>query len=105
MTDDLKQLLHNADQVATAPSITLPELVQRVQRTARRDRCVAACGLAILLLSLTIAPLVFRRQHHPEIANIKTTNLKSEISDPLDAAVHEKTVALIESMRRAPRKS
>jgi hypothetical protein len=105
MTDDLKQLLRNADRSATGPSMTPAELVRRVQRTARHDRRVAVCGLAVLVLAISLAPIAFRHQDQTGLAIRPIPNLKSEISDSLEAALHEKTVAFIESMHQPPRKS
>jgi hypothetical protein len=99
MTDDLKQLLRDADATAPIPSVDATSLPYRIRRTARNQRRVAACGLAIGMVML-MSPL-FLRHLDRGTSSPAPTFVKS---NDLDIELLERTVALLETRPARPQR-
>lgn len=98
MSDELQQLLRDADTSAPAPALDTTNLPNEIRRTARNQRRVAACGLAILLL-LICTPVLFRHTTKtPDspvpVATVATTEF--------DAQLHRRTAALLIQWEKHP---
>jgi hypothetical protein len=99
MTDNLEQLLRDADAGATAPVLTPGDLSHRVRRTARNQRRAAAVGLAIVAL-LACTPLLLLQKHPSQLAS-KTPEPRA--TPNIDDLIHERTAAILEAFPRRAR--
>ena len=108
MSDELKQLLSRADASAPTPTILVDRLPSRIRRTARNQRRLAACGLAILFLSIVTSVLIFLPHARRQITGSEIPSLKSQAPQPSPTdlaqaiALHERTAQLLESWERRP---
>jgi hypothetical protein len=97
MNDELHQLLHQADASAQAPALDASNLPDRIRRSARNQRRLAACGLAILAL-LVLAPLLFLHQSPAPSPD----NAPALVTAEWENDLHERTIAIFEA-RKASR--
>src|SRR5437667_7572459 len=86
MNDELQQLLLRADADAPPPVLDIRYLPEQIRHTARNQRRLAACGLALLLLSVVSLSLRFHRQSEAP-RPLTTINI--------DAEIHERTALLL----------
>ena len=98
MSDELQQLLRRADSSAPAPALHTTDLSTRIRHTARNQRRLAACGLA-LLLGLVCTPLLLHRNTVPNVHS----NLPVIATTDLDAQLHERTAALLQAHSHSKR--
>jgi len=99
MSDELQQLLRRADTSAPAPALDTTDLPNRIRRTARNQRRLAACGLALLLLLICSPFVILRNTPVPDAPPAVIT-----VSTPeFDAILHERTAALLQAHARPHR--
>jgi hypothetical protein len=96
MNDELHQLLQRADANTPIPRIEAITLPSRVRRTARNQRRVAACGLAILAL-LPCTLLLFPHRQSVSIRSESLASLQIQID------LHARTAELLETAEHQPR--
>ena len=99
MNDELQQLLRRADNSAPALSIDCTDLPRRIRRTARNQRRLAACGLALLVL-LTCLPMFMLRNTRPPDAHPAVITASTP---DFDATLHERTAALLVQWEKHPK--
>jgi hypothetical protein len=99
MSDELHQLLRRADESAQRAVLNAQDLSQRIRRTARNQRRVAACGLASVFICSSL--LLLHLKHDPTPP--ETIAAKDSRALQLEIALHERTVAILESRRAQPR--
>jgi hypothetical protein len=92
MNDDLAQLLRRADASAPAPSLDSSDLP--IRRTIRRQRTIAACGLALLLVMSALLPILLRPTSLSQpVASVQV------VPTDTDLKIHEKTALLLEQFQ------
>lgn len=99
MSDELQELLRRADTSAPAPALDTTDLANQIRRTARDQRRLSACGLALLLL-LICSPIFMLRDRrvpdaHPAVMTVSTPEF--------DATLHERTAALLIQWEKHPK--
>ena len=99
MSDKLHDLLRRADTSAPVPALDATDLPNRIRRTARNQRRVAACGLAILLF-LMCTPVLFR---HTKKTPDSFVSVNAVVISKFDAQLHQRTADLLMQWEKHPK--
>src|SRR4051812_46246123 len=98
MSDELQQLLQLADIRSPAPALDATNLPNRIRRTARNQRRLSACGLAILLF-LMCSPLFRFGTRAPD----SSIPVSAVAITEFDVQLHRRTAALLMQWENRPK--